>query len=88
MKRLAKAPSAYFRDNFWITTSGMMTEPPLRFALELCGADRTMFAVDYPYEQTAEAVAFIRAVPLDAATMRRVAHANAEALFRIAPAGD
>ncbi len=87
MKQLAKSPSAYFRDNFWITTSGMMTNPPLQFCLDLCGDDRVMFAVDYPYEQTAEAVAFIRAAPLPAATMRKVAHANAEALFRIAPHG-
>ena len=86
MKRLAKAPSDYFRENFWMTTSGMMTDPPFRFALDLCGEDRMMFAIDYPYEQTAEAVAFIHAAPMDAAMRRRVTHANAESLFRIAPA--
>ncbi len=84
MKTLARLPSQYFRDNFYMTTSGMMTDPPLQFCLDLCGVDRVMYAIDYPYEQTAEAVAFIRAAPLDAATMRRVTHANAEALFRIA----
>ena len=83
MKTLSRLPSEYFQTNFWITTSGMMTNPPLEFCLSLFGADRVLFAIDYPYEQTAEAVPFIRAAPLDAETMRKVTHANAESLFRI-----
>ena len=86
MKRLARLPSKVFRENFYITTSGMMTNEPLRFCLDMFGPDRVMYAIDYPYEQTAEAVDFIRAAPLDDETMRKVTHANAEALFGIAPA--
>ncbi len=86
MKSLARLPEQVFRENFFMTTSGMMTDAPLHFCLDMFGPDRLMFAVDYPYEQTAEAVAFIRAAPLDAEAMRRITHANAEALFRIAPA--
>lgn len=85
MRKLKRLPSAYFKSNFWVTTSGMNTNPPLEFCLGLLGADRIMFAVDYPYEQTAEAVPFIRAAPLSAADRDRITHANAEDLFRIAP---
>ena len=85
MKQLERLPSEYFKTNFWITTSGMMTNEPLRFCLDMFGADRVMFAVDYPFELTAEAVPFIRNASLDAETMRKVTHANAEALFKIAP---
>ncbi|MBA3896410.1 MAG: amidohydrolase [Sphingomonadaceae bacterium] len=83
MKRLERLPSDYFRTNFWITTSGMMTDAPLQFCLDQFGEDRVMFAIDYPYEQTAEAVPFIRATPLSDHAMRKITHANAEALFRI-----
>lgn len=86
MNELAKLPSETFKSNFWATTSGMMSNEPLDFTLGMLGADRVMFAVDYPYEQTSEAVPFIRNAPLDEETMRKVTHANAEALFRIAPA--
>ncbi len=86
MKPLAKLPSEYFRSNFWITTSGMMTQPPLDFCLQMFGEDRILFAVDYPYEQTAEAVAFVRGLPYAPETMRKLTHLNAERLFRIAPA--
>jgi 5-carboxyvanillate decarboxylase len=85
MKRLDRLPSEYSKTNFWITTSGMMTNEPLEFCLNMFGDDRVLFAIDYPYEQTAEAVPFIRKAPLSAETMRKVTHANAEALFRIPP---
>ena len=85
MKRLSRLPSEYFRTNFHITTSGMMSNPPLQFCLDMFGTDRILFAVDYPYEQTAEAVPFIRAAPLDDDAMRKITHQNAERLFRIAP---
>ena len=85
MKVLERLPSEYFRSNFYLTTSGMMTNEPLEFCLKLFGPERVMFAVDYPYEQTAEAVPFIRNAPLDAETMRLVTHANAEKLFGLAP---
>lgn len=86
MKRLERLPSEYFRSNFWVTTSGMMTTPPLQFCLDMFGPERVLFAIDYPYEQTAEAMAFIADAPLDAESRRLVTHANAETLFRIAPA--
>ena len=85
MKSLQRLPSEYFRSNFWITTSGMMSNPPLEFCLGLFGPERVLFAIDYPFEQTAEAVPFIHAAPLDAEARRLITHANAEALFGIAP---
>ena len=85
MKKLERLPSEYFRTNFWMTTSGMMTNPPLQFCLDMFGPEKVLFAIDYPYEQTAEAVPFIKAAPLDGEAMRLVTHANAEKLFGIAP---
>lgn len=86
-KPLERLPSEYFAANFHITTSGMMTDPPLDFCLRVVGEDRILFAIDYPFEQTGEAVDFIRAAPLSPEARRKITHANAEALFRIPPAG-
>jgi 5-carboxyvanillate decarboxylase len=83
MKRLQRLPSEYFRSNFWVSTSGMNTHPPLEFVLSRLGAERILFAVDYPYEQSAEATAFIRSAPLAADVLKKIAHENAERLFRI-----
>lgn len=84
-KPLELLPSEYFARHFHVTTSGMMTNAPLDFCLRMFGEDRVLFAIDYPYEQTQEAVEFIRAAPLSPEAMRKITHANAEALFRIAP---
>ena len=82
-KPLERLPSEYFASNFHVTTSGMMTDAPLDFCLRMFGEDRILFAIDYPYEQTEEAVAFIRATPLSPEARRKICHANAERLFRI-----
>ena len=84
-KPLERLPSEYFASNFHVTTSGMMTDAPLDFCLRMFGEDRILFAIDYPFEQTAEAVVFIRSTPILEQTRRKICHANAEALFRIDP---
>jgi predicted TIM-barrel fold metal-dependent hydrolase len=84
-KPLERLPSEYFATNFHVTTSGMMTAPPLDFCLRTLGEDRVMFAIDYPFEQSVEAVDFIRGAALSDEARRKITHANAETLFRIAP---
>ena len=82
-KPLERLPSEYFKTNFHITTSGMTTEAPLDFCLRVMGEDRILFAIDYPYEQSAPAVEFIREARLSDQTRRKIAYRNAEALFKI-----
>jgi hypothetical protein len=42
---LAKPISAYFRENFWVTTSGYFFDGPFRLAREVFGDDRIMCAL-------------------------------------------
>lgn len=50
IKPLNKKPSEYFRSNIWITTSGMPATEPILFVRRMVGADRVMYAMDYPYQ--------------------------------------
>ena len=86
VKRLKKPPSQYFRENFYITTSGVNSHANLNFAIELLGADRIMFAIDFPFESSADSVAFLDSAPISAIDRARIAHGNAERVFRIRPA--
>ena len=79
-------PSEYFRRNFAITTSGVEDPLALRYCIDRLGVDSVMWAIDYPYQPSAPAVAFIEAAPLTAEERRKVCHANAERIFGIAPA--
>ena len=83
---MAKRPSEYFRDNFVITTSGMTYAEPLKLSTDVLGADRVLFAADYPYESLTEAVEFMDTAPVTEADRHRIYHSNAEELFGIPPA--
>ena len=76
-----RLPSEYFRSNFVITTAGMTYAAPLQLSLETLGAERILFAADYPYEDMAEAVEFMNSAAVSEEDRHRIYHGNAEALF-------
>lgn len=47
--KLDRPLADYFRRNVWITGSGLSSERYLRWAAEVVGIDRTLYATDYPY---------------------------------------
>ncbi|ABS67298.1 amidohydrolase 2 [Xanthobacter versatilis] len=76
-------PSAIIRRHFAITTSGVCDPTALAAAIAALGEDAVMFSVDYPYEDTSAAAAFIEAAPLDPAVRAKVCHANAERILKL-----
>jgi predicted TIM-barrel fold metal-dependent hydrolase len=78
---LQRTVAEYMRENVHITTSGFFSVPPLLNALLELGADRILFAVDYPYSPNDRGVAFLDAMPVSAADREKIAHGNAERLF-------
>jgi 5-carboxyvanillate decarboxylase len=81
--KLKKTPSWYVKDNFFITTSGMNTHPVLKYCNEVLGADKILFAIDYPYQESDEAANFMNSAPLQAEDCEKIAHRNAENIFHI-----
>ena len=47
---LTRPVSDYWRSNVWVTPSGIFSARYLRWAVEVLGIDRVMFATDYPYK--------------------------------------
>ncbi len=81
--KLKLSPSEYFKRNFYITTSGMNWEPTLKYCIEVMGADRIMWAVDYPYQDHPDAVEFMDAAGISEKDKQKIYHENAERVFRI-----
>ncbi|SKB78443.1 amidohydrolase family protein [Dyadobacter psychrophilus] len=77
-------PSEYFKRNFSITTSGVEDPLVLRFCIDKLGIDSVMWAIDYPFQPSGPAVAFMDSAPLTDEERAKVAHGNAERIFRIA----
>ena len=74
--------SEYFHENFYITTSGCFSLPPFLCALQVAGADRILFSVDYPYNSNAMGRAFLDALPVSAEDRAKISHGNAERLLK------
>ncbi len=83
-KKLKKLPGQYFKENFFVTTSGMNEDPaPLILTLSVMGADRILFATDYPMENVGNAVSFIDNVPISDKDREKICHINAERVFSL-----
>ena len=80
-KKLQKNPSQYFKDNFYVTTSGMYWQPVLQFVCSALGSDRIMFATDYPYESIKEAAQFIESATISDGDKRQISHLNSEKIL-------
>ena len=80
---LNKKPSEYFRENFYVTTSGMLWPPVLQFAISALGAERVLFAADYPPESALDAARFIETVSISEGDREKICHLNAEGLLRL-----
>jgi predicted TIM-barrel fold metal-dependent hydrolase len=66
-----------------ITTSGVEDPLALQYCIDKIGADRIMWAIDFPYQPTPPAVAWIDAAPISDADKEKICHGNAERVFRI-----
>ncbi len=80
---LNKSPSQYFQDNFFVTTSGMFSEPAFKCILSTLGAGRILFAVDYPMESPEEAIKFMEETPINDNDKEKIYYLNAERVFSL-----
>jgi predicted TIM-barrel fold metal-dependent hydrolase len=81
----AKLPlsfSEYVRRNAYITPGGVYSERYLRWAIEMVGTERILFATDYPYRPgpAGGVEHFLQTAGLDHADQERIAAGNWDAL--------
>ena len=87
---VGKFSEAFLR-NVAITTSGAAdfgsghasAEPALRCSIEAMGADNIMWAVDYPYQATAPAVAFLDNARISEEDREKIYWKNAARIFKL-----
>jgi 2,3-dihydroxybenzoate decarboxylase len=88
--RLSKSPrgiparrtmTEYLRSNVYVTTSGNFRTPTLLDAIAEMGADRILFSVDYPFEDTADAASWFDTAEISDEQRRMIGRDNAARLF-------
>jgi 2,3-dihydroxybenzoate decarboxylase len=83
VRALKKKPSDYLRENFYITNSGMAWQPAIKFTQETLGVDRVLYAMDYPYQYSADEVVAMDGMEMSAADKKAFFQTNAEKVFKL-----
>ena len=80
--KLNRQVSDYFRTNISVTPGGVLSERYLRWAIEVLGSDRILFATDYPYKIFNDdgAQRFLRNARISDVNRERIACTNWERL--------
>src|ERR1700733_14523944 len=81
MRPLEARPSDYMRRNVWVTTSGMAWAPAILFSRDVLGAERVLYAMDYPYQYVAAEVTVHDDLPLTPDEKKALFQTNAEQVF-------
>ena len=80
---LQKTPLEYIQQHLYVATSGNWYEPAFVCTLLAMGADRILWAIDWPYEANKVGMDFWHKISLSDADRAKIAHGNAERLFRL-----
>jgi 5-carboxyvanillate decarboxylase len=83
LQPLQRKVSDYLRENIYFTTSGMAWEPAVMFTRSVVGADRVLYAMDYPYQYVPEEVVAMERLPLTVPEKAAFFQHNAEAVFKL-----
>jgi predicted TIM-barrel fold metal-dependent hydrolase len=73
----------YYRECFWLTTSGSFSNAALACAIAEMGADRIMFSVDWPFIPNALGRQWLDAAPVSDTDRAAILGGNARTLLRL-----
>jgi gamma-resorcylate decarboxylase len=73
----------YFRENFYITTSGNFRTQTLIDAMLEIGSDRILFSTDWPFENIDHASDWFDAAPIAEIDRQKIGRDNARTLFKL-----
>ena len=82
-KKLKKSLSEYIKENVLITTSGLYHPEALACAISAMGAERVLFAVDYPFVDPKASVELFEKTPMSDSDREKIYHLNAERWLKL-----
>jgi predicted TIM-barrel fold metal-dependent hydrolase len=82
-KHLEHGIADYFHKHFYVTTSGYFTQPPFLCALQVVGADRLLYSVDYPFSSNKVGQNFLSKLSVSPDDFAKISHRNAELLLKL-----
>ena len=80
---LKRNVSEYFKDNVYITPSGITSNDQLEYIVKLMGAEHVLYSIDYPYVNPNDPYGFLINSSLNDEQKELIAYKNAERLLNI-----
>lgn len=80
---LRKKVSDYYKENIYITPSGIFSSMQLEYIVKLMGAEHVLYAVDFPYLQPKNTYEFLAEANLTQEQKELIAHGNAERILHL-----
>lgn len=80
---LKRTISQTYRDQIYVTPSGMLYTPNFIFCKQVLGIERIMFSMDYPYVTMTGARSWLGNLPVSENEKASFAHLNAEKLLKL-----
>ncbi len=75
--------SDYYREQIWVTPSGMFSQHQLDHVVAALGAERIVYSEDFPYVKRDNVTEFLVESRLSEQQQHDIAHRNVEALLRL-----
>lgn len=80
---LSRTITQTYRDQIYVTPSGMLNLPHFRFIHEVLGPERILFSIDYPFLTMRGARQWLETLGIDEPERAAIAHGNAERLLHL-----
>ena len=81
--QLPRSFTDYFRQHFYITTSGALSNSALACSIAELGVERVIFSADWPYQPNVPARKFIDAAPISEQDRKLILGGNVRKLLRL-----
>ena len=81
--KMPRAFADYYREHFWLTTSGAFSNAALACSIAEMGIERIMFSVDYPFMANQAGRQWLDAAPVSDGERALIFGANARKLLKI-----
>jgi hypothetical protein len=75
--------SEYFKNHFYITPSGMLTQPQFEMVKNAFGIDRILYAADYPYIKPEGLGTFLEELGLSEEDQAKINYKSAQHLLKL-----
>jgi predicted TIM-barrel fold metal-dependent hydrolase len=75
--------SFYYKNNIYITPSGIFDEANLNFAITVIGADHIIYSGDYPYLIDNDTRSFLERASISDIDKEKIAHLNVEKILKL-----